>query len=147
PTVVPSATDVRVTADGNYVVADIRAGALFKVTPDGQISVIHRGPPFSRAGQVPQEGGPRGVVLDNDGNAILVDEVAKSLFAVSPDATVSTIYSGPPLCGPSDVTIYKPLPATTLPTVPPGDGGTVPAPAQGPDQTEPGESNADSGEP
>lgn len=115
------AADVRVDTDGNYVVTDIGAGALVKITPDGQLTTIHRGPPFStgRASTNPQStvgvGGPRGVVIDNDGNYIVVDELANAVFLVTPEGTVSTIFRGAPLCGPADVTIYKPLPPKKAP--------------------------------
>ena len=101
------ASDVRVDDNGDYIVTDIAAG-LVKVKPDGTLSVIHRGTPFSSINTQAQAIGPRGVVIDNNGDYLVLDQAAKAVFRVTPQGTVTTVFSGGPLCGPADLNIYRP---------------------------------------
>lgn len=132
--------DVRVDADGTYIVADNSQPALLRMTPDGEVTAIHRGPPFSPS-QPPNppgvlgvtgKGGPRGVVIDNEGNYILVDESAGAIMLVTPDGDVSTVFQGAVLCHPAALTIYKPLPPRPKP-----------APGAAPDDSAPSDAPAD----
>ena len=109
---------VRVDAEGNYIVAD-NSGALWKVTADGGLAAIHRGSPFSShpfQNNPNGLGGPRGVDLDSNGDAIVLDQTQGALYRVTPGGDVSLIYQGDVLCHPANVMIYKPLPAVRVPT-------------------------------
>jgi DNA-binding beta-propeller fold protein YncE len=103
------AADVRADAQGNFVVADI-TGSLLRVAASGSVTPIHVGPPFSQADQKTETGGPRGVVLDLNGDYIMVDENSNALLRVTPTGLISTIFSGAPLCGPADVTLARFIP-------------------------------------
>ncbi len=103
---VTATADVAVEASGNYIVVDKGRGNLLRVTPAGQVSIIHGGSPFTRqTSDTP--GGPRGVVVDGEGNYILVDEGAKAIFHVTPGGIVTAIFEGPPFCGPADLNIVS----------------------------------------
>ena len=103
---VTATADVAVEASGNYIVVDKGRGNLLRVTPAGQVSIIHGGSPFTReTSDTP--GGPRGVVVDGEGNYILVDEGAIAIFHVTPGGIVTAIFEGPPFCGPADVNIVS----------------------------------------
>ena len=101
-----AAADVAVDAAGDYIVVDKGRGNLLRVTPEGRVTIIHRGSPFTRQmGDTP--GGPRGVAVDGEGNYIVVDEGARALFRVTPQGQVTTIFQGPPFCGPADLNIVS----------------------------------------
>lgn len=118
---VGAAVDVRVDADGSYVVADGPRGALVRVTPEGTARFIYRGAPFS------QPGGPRGVVIDNNGNYFVVDQNSGAVVQARADGSAATIASGGLLCQPADITIYNPLPARADVTRAPEPGPIAPA--------------------
>ena len=106
PAAIGSGVDVAVDAAGNYIVADAGRGALHRVTPAGTVTLIHQAPPFSVV-SVPGESarGPRGVVVDENGDYVVVDWNARAVFRVRPNGQVSTTYQGGPLCGPADLTL------------------------------------------
>jgi len=96
--------DVAVDALGNYIVVDKSKGKLLRVSPEGIVTIIHGGPPFTNADSGTANG-PRGVLVDDAGNYILVDEGARAIFQVTPEGQASTIFQGDPLCGPADLNI------------------------------------------
>jgi hypothetical protein len=104
-TPIGSGADVRVDAAGDYIVADSIRGVLHRVTPQGAVAQIHRGPPFSTGGPGSPAFGPRGVVIDDNGDYVLVDQRAPAVFRVTPDGRVSTVFQGGPLCGPADLVL------------------------------------------
>jgi hypothetical protein len=129
------AVDLRVDADGSYVVADGPRAALIRVTTDGSVRSIYRGAPFSigRRSTNPSAtagvGGPRGVVIDPNGDYIVVDEDSNGLVRITTSGEASAIYSGPPLCQPADVTIFRPPPPAPRPAPQPE---VAPEPEAGP---------------
>lgn len=100
------AADLAVDASGYYIVVDKVKGNLLRVTPEGRVTIIHGGSPFT-TGSRDTRGGPRGVAVDGEGNYIVVDEGARALFHVTPQGQVTTIFEGDPLCGPADLNIVS----------------------------------------
>lgn len=130
-----SASDVQVDAAGDYIVADFLGGALHRISPDGAITTIRRGPPFSSLDFATRIGGPRGVAIDGNGNFIVADERANGIFRVTPAGEISTIYAGAPMCAPADVTVFRPV----RPEAPPPDPIVSPEVREGPAEQPPAE--------
>lgn len=72
---------VTAAGDGSYVVADGYAAAIFKVSPDGRVSVLAKGGPLKQ---------PNGVAAEPSGAFVVVDPQAKAVFRVSPDGKITT---------------------------------------------------------
>lgn len=85
-----SPRDVARDAEGSWIVVEqpttggqvpVGEPALYRITPDGQVSVVARGAPLQR---------PHGLVLDRDGSYIVADNSA-GLLRVTPQGQVSVI--------------------------------------------------------
>lgn len=83
-----------VDRDGSYVVADA-GGALWRLTPAGQLSAIHRGTPFSTftgpANQTDLITGPRSVAISSAGNYVVMDPASSTIFQVTRSGDVFTM--------------------------------------------------------
>ena len=113
-------SSIAIDAAGNYVVADVIGSQLLRVSPSGQATVIHHGPPFTiNSVRLPYgaANGLRAVKVAPDGNYLVVDDTAKQLFTVAPDGRV---ISAQPLnlCSPAEVLPYHGQPFTYRPPIP-----------------------------
>lgn len=84
-----------VDRDGSYLVSELTAPALSRVTPAGVRSVIHQGTPFVR---------PIGMTVDTDGTYLVADDSVRALFRVSPTG-VTVVHQGLPFRLPQGVTV------------------------------------------
>lgn len=115
--------DIKVQADGSYVVPDNQLGMdaasgqnnrpaqpplpakLFRVTPDGEISVIYqkRGSTFRAVANHPAGGW---IVVDSSGGRAGGDGQSRgALIRVYPDGTARVLHEGAPFFNPAGVTI------------------------------------------
>lgn len=103
-----SPRDVAIDRDGNYIVVEQPLGsgvgipAVYKVTPDGRVSIIARGAPLIE---------PHGLDIDASGNYIVADTAA-GIFRVTPQGQVTLVAATNPNPGsilfrPADVRVDK----------------------------------------
>jgi hypothetical protein len=68
--------------DGSFYVSDGYARAIWKVTPDGNVSPLVQGEPLSS---------PQGLAVDREGNLLVADAHARAIFRVTTRGEVSRI--------------------------------------------------------
>lgn len=90
---------VAVDRNGDYLVTELTALRLTRVTPAGATSTIHAGPPFVR---------PFGVAVDGNGDYLVVDDSVRALFRVPRNGgTVTPIHQGSPFRLPQGVALFR----------------------------------------
>jgi hypothetical protein len=67
---------------GNLFIAGYYSGRVWKVSPQGQITTIHRG------------GNPFGVAVDAAGNLFFMDDASQRVQKVTPEGIISTVAGG-----------------------------------------------------
>lgn len=80
--------------DGSFVVADGSLRGVFRVSPQGAVTPIATGKPFSF---------PQGITQDADGSFLVPDNYAQAIFRVTADGKVSPLLQGAPLSRPRNV--------------------------------------------
>jgi Bacterial Ig-like domain (group 2) len=91
-----------IDSSGNFIVADFRQQAIFRVTPSGNVTTIVSGPSLGT--------NMTGLAVDSSGNYIVTVNFDNTVLRITPTGIVSTLVSGNPLTFPNAV--------TTLPVTP-----------------------------
>ncbi len=73
--------------DGDFFVTDGYAKCVWRVTPEGRVSVLARGEPLVS---------PQGVALSNDGDLLVADAHARAVFRISLSGGVRRLGEGDP---------------------------------------------------
>jgi hypothetical protein len=90
---IPAPKGIAAAAD-DFVVVSYGERALYRLTRDGAVSVLHRGAPFDY---------PHDVAVLSDGRFAVTDGYARAIFLVSAAGEVTTLARGDPLVTPQGI--------------------------------------------
>src|SRR5262249_18279679 len=98
-TAIQSIGGLDIDSSGNFIVADFRQQAIFKVTPLGNVTTVSSEVGINLTG----------LTVDSAGNYVVTANFDRNVLRITPAGTVTTLFSGTPLAFPTAV--------TTLPSI------------------------------